>query len=96
METIEKNIPKPKIEIQPQLYTISKVAALLGVRYNTVYNWIYKNGIKTIKLNQRFRIPDYEVKRILEKGITLPRNENENENETYTTNTIQNTTINTA
>ncbi|MHA1595538.1 MAG: MerR family transcriptional regulator [Candidatus Baldrarchaeia archaeon] len=48
---------------------ISEVARILNVSRHTVLNWIRKGKIRAIRLpSGRYRIPESEVRRILEGG----------------------------
>jgi len=48
---------------------VSEVAKILNVSRHTVLNWIRKGKMKAIRLpGGRYRIPESEVRRILEGG----------------------------
>jgi len=52
-----------------KLMKVSEVAKILNVSRHTVLNWIRKGKMKAIRLpGGRYRIPESEVRRILEGG----------------------------
>lgn len=46
------------------LYTVTKVAALFGVKSETIRSWIKTGRIKAIKIGTHYRIPRSEIVRI--------------------------------
>lgn len=46
------------------LWTVEQTAAYLGLNKMTIYRWIRKDRIKSIKIGNRVRIPRSEIERI--------------------------------
>lgn len=54
----EKN---PQLE---PLWTVEQVAAYFSIDRLTIYRWVYKGKIKSVKVGNRVRIPRSEIERI--------------------------------
>ena len=55
-----------------------EVAKILGVDRHTVVKWVKEGWIRAIRLpSGRYRIPESEVKKILEGGSNRNRNRNQ-------------------
>jgi excisionase family DNA binding protein len=54
-------------------YTVREAAELLGLKENTMRNWIQFKKIGVIRLGRMIRIPESEIKRILEDGLRPPK-----------------------
>lgn len=44
--------------------TVKETAAVFGVHWQTVRNWIYEGKIKAVKINKTVRIPEEEIERL--------------------------------
>ena len=51
-----------------KMYTVKEVANLIGMAEITVRQWIQNDKIKSVKIGSMRRIPETEVKRIMEGG----------------------------
>ena len=49
-----------------KMYTVKEVAKLLSLAEITIRQWIQKGKIKSVKVGSATRIPESEVKRIIE------------------------------
>ena len=52
--------------LKEKIYTITQVAALLGVSYTMARNIILENKIKYVKIGKQILIPESEVRKLIE------------------------------
>jgi excisionase family DNA binding protein len=49
-----------------KLYRVREVAQMLGFGYSTVRRWIKLGRIRVVRVGNQYRIPESEVKRLIE------------------------------
>ncbi len=52
-----------------RMWRVREVAELLRVHRATVNEWIRQGRIRAVRVGKLWRIPDSEVKRIVERGV---------------------------
>jgi excisionase family DNA binding protein len=49
-----------------KLYKVREVSQLLGVGYSTLRRWIKLGRVRVVRVGNRYRIPESEVKKLIE------------------------------
>jgi excisionase family DNA binding protein len=49
-----------------KMYRVREVSNMLGVGYSTLRRWIKLGRVRVVRVGNQYRIPESEVKRIIE------------------------------
>lgn len=63
LDEIERILLEKKENDKRELYSISEVARLTGLHYQTIFRYVKEGRVKTVRLNKKHLIPKEELRK---------------------------------